>query len=116
VNDRRSFVCRHLALVAVDGSSAEVADTLTPDFLLHIDTTTTDRWGYLALIDARWATEGPRPPLDVVGDRQRGDFVTVTVAPHCLAHFRVPGDRIAEVWMTPDWRVWAEPLAEMQVS
>ncbi len=94
------MVCRHLALVAVDGATDEVAATLTPDFRLHVDATTTDRWGYLALIAARWAAEGTRPPLDVIGDHVSGDHVAVDIAPQCIARFHVCGERISEAWMT----------------
>ena len=70
----------------------------------------------VSMIAARWATDGPRPPLDVVGGHAGGDFVTVTVAPRCVAHFRVCDERIAEAWMTSDWRRWTTPLAEAQVT
>jgi hypothetical protein len=111
MTDRLGVVCRHLALVAIDGATDEVASTMTADFRLHVEGTTTDRWGYLALIDARWAAEGPRPPLDVLGDHVSGDQVAIGVAPHCLAHFGVRDELISEVWMTPDWRPWTVPLA-----
>lgn len=99
-------VCRHLALVAVDGATDDVAATVSPGFRLHLDAMETDRWGYLALIAARWAAEGDRPPLDVVRHTVSGEMVTVAIAPRAVAHFRTRGDLIDELWLTCDWRQW----------
>ncbi len=74
-----STVCRHLALVAVDGASDEVALTPAPDFCLHLAHVDTDRWGYPALIDADWATYSTRPPLDVRTAVPHREFVTVAL-------------------------------------
>ena len=46
-------VCHHLALVAIYAATDEVALTLDPAFKLYIDGMATDRWGYVALIEAR---------------------------------------------------------------
>lgn len=105
-----SAVCRHLALVAVDGATGEVAATLTPDFRLHADTLDTDRSGYLALIAANHAAHVTRPPLDVAHAEVRREFVTVRLDPHCIAHYRLRDGIIAEAWMTTDWRIWRDWL------
>jgi hypothetical protein len=99
-------VVRHLALVAVDGAGGSVAETLHPDFRLHLDGTTTDASGYLALIEARWAIEGDRPPLDVTRATTKSPMVAVVVEPHCMVHVRVERDLLAEMWITTDWRHW----------
>src|SRR5262245_6758499 len=84
-----STVCRHLALVAIEGATDEVALTLDPGFRLHVDRLDTDRSGYLALIAANHAAQPARPPLDVVTAYGRGHFVTARLEPHCIAHFRM---------------------------
>ncbi len=103
-------VCRHLALVAVDGAGATVAATLDPSFQLHVDGLTTDAAGYLALIDARWAAEGDRPPLDVVAATPQRSMVTVSIEPRCMAHMRVEDEVLVEMWITSDWRRWISGL------
>lgn len=105
-----SAVCRHLALVAIDGATDEVADTLAADFRLHVDGVDTDRWGYLSLIEANHAAHGTRPPLDVVTAHGAGHFVTTLLEPRCIAYFRVAGGAIAGAWITTDWHVWRDWL------
>ena len=95
-----STVCHHLAVLAIEGVTEELALTLDPSFSLHLDHVDTDRWGYLALIDAERAISSIRPPLDVRDAITRGEFVTVALEPRCLAHFRVAESVIAELWMT----------------
>jgi len=97
---------RHLALVAVDGAASTVADTLAPGFRLHVDGLTTDGGGYLALIAARWAVEGPRPPLDVMATAPYASVVTLSIEPHCMIHIAVEDELITEMWITSDWRRW----------
>ncbi len=105
------LVCRHLAMVAIDGASEEVAATLSDDFALHVDQLDTDRWGYLALIDANHAAHGTtRPPLDVTTIQGNTTSVTARLEPLCVAHYRLDGAAIAEAWMTTDWRVWRDWL------
>lgn len=99
-------VYQHLALVAVDGAGPSVADTLHPDFCVHVDGLTTDASGYLALIEARWAVEGNRPPLDVTRASARPSLVSVVIEPHCMVHVRVDDGLLAEMWITADWRRW----------
>jgi len=99
-------VCQHLALVAIDGATNEVALTLDPAFRLHVDGADTDRWGYLSLIEANHAAHVARPPLDVEDAYTFGDFVMARLSPRCLAHFRVIDDAIVELWMTVDWQQW----------
>jgi hypothetical protein len=105
-----STVCHHLALVAVDGASDEVALTLCPTFELHTRCLSTDRWGYLALLDANRALSSTRSPLDVVSGVAHGAFVSVGLVPRCLAHFRLAGEQIAELWLTRDWSTWQQWL------
>jgi hypothetical protein len=105
-----STVCRHLALVAVDGATDEVALTLDPGFVLHLNGVSTDRWGYLALIEANRALHATRPPLDVRTASARRRFVTVSLIPRCVAHFQLEDELIVRLWMTPDWRVWSDWL------
>jgi hypothetical protein len=101
-----STVCHHLALVAIDGATDEVALTLDASFRLHIDRTVTDRWGYLALIAANHAAHGTRPPLDVTTAQICGEYVMASLEPRCLAYFRLAGEFIAELWITVDWNEW----------
>ncbi len=98
--------CHHFALVAIDGASDETALTISPSFRLHIGTLDTDRTGYLALIAARHAAHGERPPLDVLHLCTRGNVVTAHLEPRCLAHLRVEDDVVSEMWLTPDWDEW----------
>ena len=108
VHERRALdvVCEHLALVAVDGAGPSVADTLLPGFTLHLGDLITDAGGYLALIAARWAAEGERPPLEVLRNVVRGRFVTVALAPRTVAHFRVERGAVESLWITSDARHW----------
>ncbi|MFT3853451.1 MAG: hypothetical protein QM733_12035 [Ilumatobacteraceae bacterium] len=99
-------VCQHLALVAVDGAGPSVEATLHPDFRVHLDGLTTDATGYLALIEARWAAEGFRPPLDVTRVSAGPTIASVAIQPHCMLHVRLDGDLLAEMWITADWRQW----------
>jgi hypothetical protein len=103
-------VCRHLALVAIDGATDEVADGLDAGFRLHLGHACTDRWGYLALIEANHAAHGARPPLDVVAASASGDFVTARLEPRCLAYVRLAGGLIAELWIVVDWNAWSEAV------
>jgi hypothetical protein len=103
-------VYQHLALVAVDGAGASVAETLHPQFRVHVDGLSTDAGGYLALIEARWAVEGVRPPLDVTRASSRPAVVTVVIEPHCIIHVRVDEGLLAEMWITADWRRWLDWL------
>lgn len=105
-----STVCRHLALVAIDGATDEVALTLDPTFRLHIDGVDTDRWGYLALIEANHAAHGTRPPLDVATAIGTGHFVITRLEPRCIAYYRLVDGLITESWMTADWHVWRDWL------
>lgn len=111
-----SSVCRHLALVAIDGATDEVALTLDPSFRLHIDSIDTDRWGYLSLIEANHAAHGPRPPLDVVTAIGTGRFVIARLEPRCIAHYRLVDGLITEAWMTTDWHVWREWLLQYAMT
>jgi hypothetical protein len=106
-------VCHHLALVAIDGAGTSVQATLHPEFRLHVDGLTTGAGGYLALIEARWAAEGERPPLDVMKASLQPSVVTLAIEPHCMVHVRVADDLLAEMWITADWRrcVPGAPLA-----
>ncbi len=104
--------CHHMALVAIDGATDEVALTLATSFRLHLDRAVTDRWGYLALIDANVAVHGPRPPLDVLRASGSGQFVTLAVEPRCLIHMRIAAGLIAEMWMTTDWGRWTAGLGD----
>ena len=98
-------------MIAVRGGDDEIALTLSPNFVLHTDVLTTDRWGYLALIDADRCLSSPRlPPLDVIAGEASGDFVSVSLVPRCLAHFRVTDGTIAELWLTSDWHMWRDWL------
>lgn len=99
-------MCRHLALVAIDGATDEVAATLTPGFRLHLDGIDSDQAGYFSLIDANRAAHAGLPPLDVVRIHGSHQFVTALLEPRCLAHYRFEGDLIAELWMTIDWTTW----------
>ncbi len=103
-------VYQHLALVAVDGPGQSVAETLHPGFRVHIDGLTTDAGGYLALIEARWSVEGPRPPLDVTRASARPTLVSVVIEPRCLLHVRVDDGLLAEMWITADWQRWLDWL------
>jgi len=94
------LVVRHLALVAVDGAGASVAETLHPAFRLHLDDFTTGASGYLALIEARWAAEGARPPLDVTSASSRPASVSVAIEPRCTVEVRIEGGLLAEMWIT----------------
>jgi hypothetical protein len=108
--DPIAVVGHHLAVVAVDGASDEMERGLDPAFRLHLDGLHTDRHGYQALVGARWAAEGDRPPLDVVGNVALGPVVTAAIAPRGIAHFRVDAGLIAEAWITSDWNTWLDPL------
>jgi len=103
-------VLNHLATVAVDGAGPDMADTMAADFSLHIDGYTTDRNGYLALVAARWAVEGDRPPLDVLTNQATGAVVTAALVPRSVAHFRVDRGVVCEAWLTTDWSQWLSPL------
>lgn len=105
-----SAVCRHLALVAIDGATDEVANTMMPGFRLHVDTIDTDRGGYLTLIAANHAAHGTRPPLDVTAAYATGRFVMTRLEPRCFVHFRLVDGVIAEAWMTTDWHTWRDWL------
>lgn len=94
--------------MAVDGATAETASSLAPAFRLRVESLTTDAVGYLALVGARWASEGPRPPLEVVKELDEGDAVTVLMAPRTVAHFRVRDEQITELWMTSECGRWAD--------
>src|SRR5262245_58047102 len=110
-------VCHHLALVAIDGATQELADTMTEAFELHLDGLDTDRSGYFALIDANHASfPGGRPPLDVVTVFGFREFVTARLEPSCLAYFRVEGLRLAEMWMTIDWQTWSRWLVQHEMT
>jgi hypothetical protein len=93
-------VCHHLALVAVDGAGESVLATLHPEFRFHVDGLTTGASGYLALIEARWAVEGERPPLDVTSASQQPSTVLVTIEPRCTMHVRVEDDALVEMWLS----------------
>ena len=101
-----STVCQHLALVAIDGATDEVAATLAPDFRLHLGGVDTDGTGYLALIEANHAAHGTRPPLDVQSAVGTGHSGWARLEPVCLAHFRIGDDKISELWIATDWRDW----------
>lgn len=103
-----STVCRHLALVPIDGATDEVALALDPSFQLHIDSVDTDRWGYLALIEANHAAHGTRPPLDVTTAIGTGNFVITRLEPRCIAHYRLADHLITEAWVTTDWHIWRD--------
>src|SRR6478609_709356 len=90
-------VCHHLALVAVDGAGESVLSTRHPEFRLHVDGLTTGAGGYLALIEARWAVEGERPPLDVTRTSEHPSTVTVAIEPACVLRVRVAQDRLVEM-------------------
>lgn len=109
-------VCRHLALVAVDGATAEVFGTLDPGFVLHLDEADTDRSGYLALIEANHAAHGTPPPLDVLRTMARGSFVTASLDPSWIAHFKVGPEAIEELWLTSRWEVWRGWLARHRMT
>lgn len=101
-------VNRHLALVAVEGAVDEVTATLASGFRLHVEDCSTDRHGYLALIAARWAAEGDRPPLEV-GQRAVSDRSAIVVlGERTAAYVRVEDALIAEIRMTNEWRRWAD--------
>ncbi|MFV0307816.1 MAG: hypothetical protein ACK5OX_08745 [Desertimonas sp.] len=110
VPDPLEVVGRHLAMVAVDGATDEVASTMTPDMCCSIDDLTTDRNGYLALIAARWAAEGARPALEVRRNTARGALVTVALAQRGLAYFQVENGLIRTLRLTTDWNRWLSPL------
>lgn len=97
-------VCRHLALVAIDGATDEVLDTMSPDFRLHLDGGDTDRTAYLALIEANHAAHGDRPALDVVRTVARNGFVTAFLDSSWVAHFELGPDSIEQLWMAPHWQ------------
>lgn len=91
---------RHLALVAVDGATDEVAATLSPDFTLRIGGLVTDRWGYLSLIAGRWACEGPRPPLHATRHVVGPGDVSVLLDSGTIAHFQVRSSLIRTLRLT----------------
>lgn len=111
-----SVVCRHLALVAIDGATDEVALTLSPGFRLHLDDLDTDRAGYLALIAANHASQPSRPPLDVVTASAAHGIVTACLEPRCLAHFRIVSGTIREMWLTTDWQVWPQRVLDADAA
>lgn len=106
------IVCRHLALVAIDGATDEVALTLAPGFRLHIDGLDTDRWGYLSLIEANHAAHATRPPLDVLTAWPCGEHVSLRLEPRCIMHVRIRDGVLVEMWITSDWHIWSRWLTE----
>lgn len=103
------LLCRHLALVAVDGATDEVALTLSPTFELHLDGLDTDRAGYLALIAANHAAHSIRPPLDVIRTVAAPSSVTALLHPAIVLHARIHHETITSMWITerPDtWHHW----------
>ena len=80
---------------------SNVSTTSYTGFRLHVDGLTTDVGGYLALIEARWAAEGDRPPLDVTSASQQPSVVTIAIEPRCTMHVRVEDDALVEMWINP---------------
>jgi hypothetical protein len=115
--ERLSVACHHLALAAVGGASDELALTLAPAFRLHLRDLVTDRWGYLALLEAEHALSPVAAiPLDVISGTVSGDCVTLGLQPRCLAHFRVIDGVITELWLTADWDVWSRWLGDHDLA
>lgn len=114
-DDRLSIVCRHLALVAIDGATAEVASTLADDFQLHVDGLEHDSSAYLALIAANHAAAHPRrPPLDVIDASVSGDVVTVLLDSDGVARFHLVDHTIDHIWLAWDELLWG--LAHQRIT
>src|SRR5262245_37143472 len=72
-----SHALHHLAVLAIEGASDELAGTLDTAFELEVDGLVTDRDGYFALVEADGATHQTRPPLDVVSAVARGEVAII---------------------------------------
>lgn len=103
--EQLSVVCRHLALVAIDGPSPEVEATLDPGFVLSMDGMRLSAASYLALVEANHAAHPVRPPLEVIAGSSVADFVTVLLDGHGISRFRLKGALIEQIWLA-----WSEPL------
>lgn len=102
------LLCRHLALVAIDGATDEVALTLSPTFELHLDGLDTDRAGYLALIAANHAAHGNRPPLDVIRTLATSSSVTALLHPAVVLHAQIHDETITRMWITDRTDTWQQ--------
>jgi hypothetical protein len=111
-----STVHEHLALVAVEGATDGATHLLAPDFTLYLDGVTTDRSGYLALIEANDALSSGHATLIVRSAVACGDFVTVSLRPTCVAHFQLTDGLISRAWMTSDRDVWTAWLKRYHMT